>query len=111
MSFCRSRINLLTLFAPSVDPCSLSTREGITAYCQDLTHTTCTKCMQPFAVHVIGNIERGTLFDDIERTAITLQFTLTGAKGLYLFAVLVIDVVPVLRCFDMAYALCLEVGY
>lgn len=67
--------------------------------------------MQPFAVHVIGNIERGTLFDDIERTAITLQFTLTGAKGLYLFAVLVIDVVSVLRCFDMAYALCLEVGY
>ena len=64
--------------------------------------------MQPFAVHVIGNIERGTLFDDIERTAITLQFALTGAKGLYSLVALVIDLVPVLRCLDMAYAQCFQ---
>ena len=66
--------------------------------------------MQPFAVHVIGDIERRTLFDDIERTTLTLQLTLTGAEGLYLFAVLVIDIVPGFRCLDMADALCLKVG-
>ena len=32
-------------------------------------------------------------------------------KGLYLFAVLVVDIVPVLRSLNMADALCLEVGY
>ena len=85
VSFCRSRINLLTILAPSEDPCSLPTREGITTYCQDLTNTTCTECMQPFAVHVVGNIERRPLFDDIERAAITLQFTLTGTEGFYFF--------------------------
>ena len=51
---------------------------------------------------LIPYIERRPLFDDIERAAITLQFTLTGTEGFYLFAVLVIDIVPALRRFDMA---------
>ena len=62
--------------------------------------------MQPLTVHIIGDIESRTLFDDIERGTITLQFALTGAESLYLLAVLVIDIVPVLCCLDMAYAPC-----
>jgi len=61
--------------------------------------------MQSFAIHIIGDIERCPLFNDIERTAIALQFALTSAEGFYLFAVLVIDIVPVFRCLDVAYAL------
>lgn len=108
MSFRCPRIYLLTLLAPGVDPGTITTCECITTNSQDLANTTCTECMQPLAIHIIGHIERRSLFDDIERTAITLQLTLTGAEGLYLFAVLVIDVVPGLCGLDMAYALCLE---
>jgi hypothetical protein len=67
--------------------------------------------MQPLTVHIIGDIESRTLFDDIECGTITFQFALTGAESLYLLAVLVIDIVPVLCCLDMAYALCLKVRY
>ena len=61
--------------------------------------------MQPLSFHVIGDIERRALFDDIERRAIAFQLTLTGTESLYLFAILVVDVIPVFRCFNMADAL------
>ena len=88
-----------------MNPCTLTTRKGITRNSQDLTNGCSTECMQTFPVYIIGDIERRTLFDDIERAAITLQLTLTGAESFDLFAILVIDVVPVLRCLDMAYTL------
>ena len=47
--------------------------------------------MKPFSIYIVGDIERRSLFNDIESTAIALQFTLTGTEGLYLFAILVID--------------------
>ena len=92
--FSSLRINLLTVFIPGIDPCTLTACKRITCHTQYFANRANAPRMQPFAFYVVGNIERGTLFDDIERTAITLQFTLTGAKGLYLFAVLVIDVIP-----------------
>ena len=61
--------------------------------------------MEPFASHVIGDVKGSPLFDDVERGAIALQFTLTGTEGLDFFAVLVIDVIPVLSGFDRRYAL------
>lgn len=61
--------------------------------------------MEPFAFHIIGDIERSTLFDDIERTAVALQLTLIGADGFYLLTILVVDVIPRLCCLDMTDAL------
>ena len=40
------------------------------------------------------------MFDNVERAAITLQLTLTGADGLNLLTVLVINVIPALRCLN-----------
>ena len=105
------RAYLLTLFPPSINPGTVTTCECIAADRKYLTNRAYTKSMQPFPINVVGNVESRTLFDNIERAAISLQFALTGTEGFYLFAVLVIDVVPRLSCFDMAYALCLEVGY
>ena len=38
-------------------------------------------------------------------------YCLLRSSRINLFAVLVIDIVPALRCLNMAYALCLEVDY
>ena len=105
VSFCRSRINLLTLFAPSVDPCSLPTRKGITRHSQDLTNGRSTEGMQPLTVHIISHIECCPLLYYIKGGTITLQFTLTGTESFDFFAILIVDIVPALRCLNMANAL------
>ena len=45
------------------------------------------------------------MFDNVERAAITLQLTLTGADGFYLLTILVVDVIPVFRGLNRRYAL------
>ena len=105
------RINLLTVLAPSVNPSTLTTSECISGDSKELTNRGCTPCMKSLSVDIIGHIESRSLFDDVERTAIPLQLTLTGADGLDLFAVLIVDIVPVLRCLNMADALCLQTNY
>ena len=45
------------------------------------------------------------MFDNVERRTVPLQLTLTGAESLDFFAILVVDIVPVLRGLNMAYAL------
>ena len=58
--------------------------------------------MKSFAAYIVGDVERRTLFNDIERRAVAFQFALTGAEGLDLFAVLVIDIIPCLCRLYMA---------
>ena len=94
------RVNLLTVLAPGVYPSSLFTGEGISSDSQDLANRRCTPCMEPFGFHVIGDVKGSTLLDDIERGAVALQLTLTSTDCLDLFAVLVVDVIPVFRCFN-----------
>ena len=67
--------------------------------------------MESFAVDIIGHIEGRTLLYYIKGGAIALQFTLTGTESFNLFAVLIVDIVSVLRGLNMAYALGLEVGH
>ena len=94
-----------------MNPCALATRKGITTDSQDLTNRRSTEGMESFAIDIIGNIKGRPLLYYIKGGAIALQFTLTGTESFNLFAVLVIDIIPVLRGLNMAYALCLEVGH
>ena len=94
------RVNLLPVLAPGVDPCPLLTGEGISSDSQNLTNRRCTPCMEPFAFHVIGDIESSPLLNYIKGGAVAFQFALTGTDGLYLLAILVVDVVPVFRCLN-----------
>ena len=56
--------------------------------------------MQTFAFRVIGDVKGSPLFDDIKGRAVALQLALTGADGLNLLTVLVINVIPALRCLN-----------
>ena len=52
--------------------------------------------MKSLAAYIVCDVERRTLFDDIERRTVTLQLALTGTEGLDLSAVLIIDIIPCL---------------
>ena len=71
---------LLTFLAPSINPGTVTTCECIAADRKYLTNRAYTKSMQPFPINVVGNVESRTLFDNIERAAISLQFALTGTE-------------------------------
>ena len=87
---------LLAVFSPGVDPYAVTAGEGVACDREDFTDRCSAKGMKSLAAHIVCDVERRTLFDDIERRAVTLQLALAGAERLDLSAVLIIDIIPCL---------------
>ena len=92
----------LAVFGPGIDPYTVTAGEGVACGRENFTDWGSAKGMKSLAVYIVCDVERRTLFDDIERRAVTLQLALTGAEGLDLLAVLIIDVIPCLCRFYIA---------
>ena len=105
--FCCTCVDFLTVLLPCVYPNTHATGEGITGNADNLADTANAEGLQTFAVGIVCDVEGLALFDDVERGTVALQLALAGADGPYFFAVLVVDVVPVLCCLDVTDALCL----
>ena len=94
--------DFLAVFAPGIDPYAVTAGEGVACDREDFTDGCSAKGMQSLAAHIVGDVERRTLFNDIECGAVTLQLALAGAEGLDLPAVLIIDIIPCLCRFYIA---------
>ena len=92
----------LAVFAPGIDPYAVTAGEGVACGREDITDCCSAECMQSLAAYIVCDVECRTLFNDIERRAVTLQLALTGAESLDLFAVLIIDIIPCLCRLDIA---------
>ena len=54
---CRSCRNLLSVFAPGINPGSISAGEGVASSVKDFPNTIRAKSMKPFSCRVICDIE------------------------------------------------------
>ena len=54
---CRSCRNLLSVFAPGINPGSISAGEGVASSVKDFPNAIRAKCMKAFSCGIIGDIE------------------------------------------------------
>ena len=93
--------NLFPLFVPCKDPAAFATGDGVAGDSDDIAYVRDTHRLQRFALGIADVIERMTLRHE-EVTAPPFQLSHAAARqATDTLALLVIDIVPVLRLLDI----------
>ena len=100
-----SRTDFLSLLVPCEYPTAFAAGDGVAGDSDDIAYVRDTHRLQRFALGIADVIERITLRHE-EVTAPAFEFTHAAARqATDTLALLVIDIVPVLRLFDIRYLL------